>query len=178
MNKLKRIDEKSKIFEGLLTQKEKVFHICLGYSKSPLQAEELAQDVYLKALRKIGSLKNSNLLEAWLFRIAKNTCLDYMKKSRLNRFRHLIKGECQTDEVSRETPESQVIYKEKLQSLKRTIRKLPAKNREVFILREYGNLSYQEIAATLRIKEGTVMSRLNRARQFVINRMKGEVHGK
>jgi RNA polymerase sigma-70 factor (ECF subfamily) len=74
------------------------------------------------------------------------------------------------------TPEAEVAHREQLLILKKTITKLNKKHREVFVLREYGHLSYREIAATLGIKEGTVMSRLNRGREAVIHQMKGEIH--
>jgi RNA polymerase sigma-70 factor (ECF subfamily) len=58
--------------------------------------------------------------------------------------------------------------KEMNQFLKKSIQRLPKKYREVFVLREYGELSYQEIAKTLRLNNGTVMSRLNRARRKIV----------
>jgi RNA polymerase sigma-70 factor (ECF subfamily) len=58
--------------------------------------------------------------------------------------------------------------------LKRVIHKLPKKQRDVFVLKEYGDLSYREIAKTLKIELGTVMSRLNRARQAVKKQFTGD----
>lgn len=174
----KGTEEKSRLFEELLAQKEMVFNICLGFSRNPEEAEDLTQDVYLKVYKKMDSMKNCNLLKAWLFRIARNTCLDHIKKNYFSGLRHLFGLESQSKRFNLETPESQTVMKEQLQALKEAVRKLPKKNKEVFIMREYGNLSYQEIAAALRIKEGTVMSRLNRARQFIIKEMKEERHEK
>jgi len=74
--------------------------------------------------------------------------------------------------VEQNTPERQVILKEQHLMLKRTIGKLPRKLHEVFVLKEYAHLSCQEIAQTLGIKQGTVLSRLNRARQVIIDRFK------
>lgn len=67
-----------------------------------------------------------------------------------------------------------MVSREQLQSLKAAIQQLPKKQREVFVLREYGDLSYQEIADVLKINKGTIMSRLARARQALMNQMKGE----
>lgn len=157
------------IFKELMSYNESVFRICLGFSKNPWDAEELTQEVYLKAYRKIGSLNHSNLSREWLFRIAKNTCLDHIKKKRLRR---LFPLKSNNDSVEQNTPELRMIQREQLQTLKRAISQLPKKHREVFVLKEYGHLSYQEIALTLGIKEGTVMSRLNRARRAIMTQLR------
>ena len=74
--------DKLKLFKELMAYQESVFRICLGFSKNPCDAEELAQDVYLRAYQKIGTLKDPNLARAWLFRIAKNICIDQARKKR------------------------------------------------------------------------------------------------
>lgn len=150
---------------------EKVLLICLGFSRNPADAEDLAQEVYLKALRNIDSLTDLSLVKFWLYRITRNTCLDFSRKRKLRRHSPLEPEHQQHDS---QTPESQVIAGEQLRALKEAIQQLPKKQREVFIMKEYGDLSYQEIADTLRINPGTVMSRLNRARQAIKNRIKGE----
>ena len=157
------------VFEDLMVYKDSVFRICLGFSKNPWDAEELTQEVFLKAYRKIRSLDNSNLSRGWLFKVARNTCLDYVKKRRVKRLFQLKSNSPSVDDNS---PEMRVIQNEQLQILKRAVSQLSKRNREVFVLKEYGHLSYEEIALTLGIKKGTVMSRLNRARQAVMNKLK------
>jgi RNA polymerase sigma-70 factor (ECF subfamily) len=163
-------------FDELMTYKLSVFRICLGYAKDPREAEDLAQDTYLKAYLKLETLKNPHCREVkkqWLFKIAKNTCLDHLKKQ--NR-QLLSRSKPQNDPIERNTPETLAIQDQELNRLKIIIQQLPKKQQEVFILKEYAHLSYREIAASLDIKEGTVMSRLNRARQTVIEKMRGENH--
>jgi RNA polymerase sigma-70 factor (ECF subfamily) len=160
-------------FDELMTYKHTVFRICLGYSKNPREAEDLAQDTYLKAYLKLETLKNPDCREVkkeWLFKIAKNTCLDYLKKQSR---RLLFQSKPKNDPIEHNTPETLTIQDQELNRLKVIIQQLPKKQQEVFILKEYAHLSYREIAASLDIKEGTVMSRLNRARQTVIEKMKG-----
>lgn len=159
----------SKTFEGLMSYKESVFRICLGFSKDPWNAEELTQEVFLKAYRKISSSGNASISRGWLFKIAKNTCLDHVKQSRLRR---LLQHRFNIPSVENNTPEKRIIQSEQVQILKEGINQLTKRNREVFVLKEYGHLSYEEIASVLGIKKGTVMSRLNRARQAVINYMR------
>lgn len=167
----KQTERESKILEELMIHQEKVFLICLGFSRNPADAEDLTQEVYLKALRNIDSLTELPLVKFWLYRVTRNTCLDFTRKSKLRRHYPL---EPEHEQLDSQTPESQVMAQEKLRFLKEAIQRLPQKQREVFIMKEYGDLSYQEIAETLKIKAGTVMSRLNRARQTVKNRIRRE----
>lgn len=166
---------KSEILEELMAHEERVFLICLGFSRNTADAEDLAQEVYLKAYKKIDTVKDLKLSKYWLFKIAKNTCLDFGRK---NRPYQLSSPESEIKLSESRTPESQMIFREKLQSIKAYIQQLPKKQREVFILREYGDLSYKEIAEVLKIKEGTVMSRLIRARREIKNQMGGEYNDK
>jgi len=162
-------------FHKLLENRQMVFWICLGYAKNPVEAEELAQDVFIKAWSNLESLRDEEKRREWLLRIARNTCLDHQKKMRLRRFFESGRAEEPRDEMS---PEKLVLFRGELRLLKKAVRSLPRKLRDTFILREYGDLSYKEIAETLGIKEGTVMSRLNGARQKIKERMKGLDHGK
>jgi RNA polymerase sigma-70 factor (ECF subfamily) len=162
----------SEIFEELMNCSDTVFQICLGFSRNPWEAEELMQEVYLRAFRKIDSTINGHFSREWLFRIAKNACINHMKKKRLSRIFLMRSG---INSVEQNTPEQQVILEEQHLMLKRAIGKLPRRLHEVFVLKEYAHLSCLEIAQTLDIKQGTVLSRLNRARQAIIDRFK-EVH--
>lgn len=162
-----RPEETVRLDEQLMTYQEDVFRVCLGFSRNPLDAEDLTQEVYLKALRKIGAVRKPGALRAWLLRIARNTCFDHQKKKRLfNLFRRSV-----SRDEAREKPAQQehVDARERLLKLKEAVRRLPGKQREVFVLREYGHLSYAELAETMGLKQGTVMSRLNRARKAVLD---------
>jgi RNA polymerase sigma-70 factor (ECF subfamily) len=172
---IEKTNTKSEILEELLTHKERVFLICLGFSRNTSDAEDLAQEVYLKAYKNIDTVKDLELSKYWLFKIAKNTCLDFGRKRRPYQ---LSSPESEIKQSDSSTPESQMISREKLRSLKATIQQLPNKQREVFILREYGDLSYKEIAEALKINKGTVMSRLIRARRGIRDQMEGEYNEK
>jgi RNA polymerase sigma-70 factor (ECF subfamily) len=154
----------------LLGHYAQVYRICLGLSKDPHQAEELLQEVYLRALQNLGSLRDRSRAREWLFRIARNTCLNFLKKQTLRQNYRKNPG---TLPESSPSPESQFMEREDLFRLKQTVNSLPRRQKEILVLREYGQLSYQEIAACLRIKPGTVMSRLNRARQTVLASLHG-----
>jgi RNA polymerase sigma-70 factor (ECF subfamily) len=167
-------DNKSRVFEELITYQKKVFLICLGFSRNASDAQDLAQDVYLKAYKNLSTLSDLSLAKFWLFRIARNTCLNFQKKHRLSRASAFAVTQKIKDP---QNPESQMIHQEQLRMLKGAIQRLPKKQRDVFVLKEYGDLSYQEIAETLKIELGTVMSRLNRARQAIKQKITGEYNG-
>jgi RNA polymerase sigma-70 factor (ECF subfamily) len=168
-------EEESRLFEEMMAYQEDVFRICLGFSRNPSDAEDLSQDVYLKAFQNVGKVRTPYALKEWLFRIARNTCLDHGKKRRVVRFFERTARPDNAVEIR--TPEYSADAGERLNSLKKAVSQLPTKQREVFVLREYGHLSYQELARTLGIKEGTVMSRLSRARRAIVDSVNEELHG-
>jgi RNA polymerase sigma factor (sigma-70 family) len=153
-------------FDRLLDHREGVFRVCLGFCGSYEEAEDLAQDIYVKAYQSIGRLERADLAKFWLFRIAKNAGLDHKKKTR--RRGELLRTWASASlpaEAAR--PQTAEQPDARLARLKAAVRSLPSRFREVFVLREYGHLSYEEIARTLEIETGTVMSRLARSRKKV-----------
>ncbi|MGA2361073.1 MAG: RNA polymerase sigma factor [Candidatus Aminicenantales bacterium] len=163
------------LFEELLTNSALVFHICLGYSINLSDAEELYQDVYLKAWQDIGSVRVQNSARPWLLRIARNVCLNHLRKKRQDR---RLFYDNQLPMVERDTPEMSIIRGELGLVLKGAVQSLPTRFRDVFVMREYGQLSYEEISETLGIKIGTVMSRLSRARRSVMEELKENGYGR
>lgn len=161
---LRENDRAKTSFESLLAHRESVFRICLGFSRDYIEAEDLAQEIYLKAYQNMGALKDSAFSKEWLYRIAKNACLDRSKMIRVRAvlLRRWAESGPRSDDSEIASP-----VDDRLSRLKAAVRQLPKKLRPVFVLRLYGHLSYEEIAATLGIARGTVMSRLNRARARV-----------
>jgi RNA polymerase sigma-70 factor (ECF subfamily) len=159
--------------EDLLTYREEVFLLCLGFSRNSAVAEDLCQDVYLKACRKLDSVRRPEVVKYWLFRLARNVCRDHHRRSRLVGFDPL---DPRADSVAASNGGGPDDLEDRLVRLKSSVEALPGKLREVFVLRTYAHLSYEDVARTLRIKEGTVMSRLHRARAAVARSMNEERH--
>jgi len=89
----------------LLVHLDLVFRICLRFSSNPLDEEDLAQESYLRAMRKVYYLNNTHLSRGWLAKIAKNTCLNYVKKRRLDCWFYLIS---EREYMEKNTPEGEI----------------------------------------------------------------------
>lgn len=159
--------------EDILRYREEIFLVCLGFSRDVTAAEDLCQDVYVRACAKLRTVRNIDALKPWLFRVARNICLDHGRRSRVVRF---VPMDTATVEEPPEAPPRESGENDnRLALLKAAVGRLPEKLREVFVLREYARLSYGEIARTLDIREGTVMSRLHRGRRVLV-KIFGENH--
>lgn len=134
-----------------------IYHLCgeMGL------AEDMAQEAFLKAWLNLNNFCPESKFQNWLFRIAINSTLDVLRrKSPLVVAAESL--EMLEDHDSR--PEEIMIGKQLTEVLQEAIKSLPEAARSVLVLREYGELSYAEIATLLDIPTGTVMSRLHYAR--------------
>jgi len=121
------------------------------------QADDLTQRVFLQVFRSIGQFAGDARLETWIYRVATNEALQHLRQSR----RHAA-GPMDWDPVDPNSDHRQRLEQRDL--LQHSMQRLEPELRCIFLLREVENLSYREIAQTLGIPEGTVGSRLNRAR--------------
>jgi RNA polymerase sigma-70 factor, ECF subfamily len=148
----------------LLAYQKTVFLICLGFSHNQWDAQELAQEAYLQAQKRLHQLRQPDAAKAWICRLTRNLCLDHLRAQRWRRFLGLEEVKEQSHNMN---PAILLEMQEQICLVKKAIRQLPQKLREVFVLRTYAELSYDEIAQTLSLNPGTVMSRLSRARTLV-----------
>jgi len=129
----------------------------------PDLAEEAAQEAFLKAWQSLSGYKPEYPFRGWIYRIAINRALDALRRS--PRSVDLDSPEMEAAlPGTMPDPEDAAIQRESVERVRRAVLALPEASRAVLILREYEQLSYQEIAAALNIPVGTVMSRLNYAR--------------
>jgi RNA polymerase sigma-70 factor (ECF subfamily) len=126
-------------------------------------AQDAAQEVFLKAYRGLKGFRPDVSLYTWLYRIAVNTCLDYKRKSRREAFRNAPLTEDLPSDAS--FPEQLYESAEIHDSIQLALQKLPEKLKIAIVLREMEGLSYEEIAEVLRTPLGTVKSRISRARE-------------
>jgi RNA polymerase sigma-70 factor, ECF subfamily len=136
-------------------------------------AEEMAQEAFLKAWINLTTFHAQSSLRNWLYRIAVNAALDVLRRKPEEA---LEDEEAQLLPDQAEGPEAALIDKERAAQFQQAIQSLPEAARSVLVLREYGGLTYQEIASTLDVPVGTVMSRLNYARNRLRELLKEILH--
>lgn len=160
-------------FEPLiLPYQQKVYNIAFGILGNAEDADDAAQEAFLKVFRYIKSFNEQSQFYTWLYRIVHNVCLDMIRKRTKNPFgflnKHWQNDEGDEMEVQLEDPSplpDENFMREETQSeVRAAISKLKENYRTVIVLRDIEGLSYEEIAKILEISEGTVKSRINRAR--------------
>jgi len=144
-----------------------LFGYAMVLTRNPTEAADLVQETYVRALKAKESLWPSSNVKSWLFTIQRNIWLNQLRHERTAP--EIVELEAHQDiaEVAIETskdPHAQYVSKIEQEMVRSAILRLPPEFREIIILREYEELSYQEIAAMLDCPAGTVMSRLARAR--------------
>lgn len=135
-------------------------------------AEDAAQEAFMRAWVNLPSFQPKGCLRNWLYRIAINAALDVLRhkpEEALDDEQALKMPDQAAD------PETALINKERAVVLHQAVKSLPDAARAVLVLREYGGLSYREISGTLDVPIGTVMSRLNYARNRLREVLIGEM---
>ena len=151
-------------FEELVRKyQDRVYNLCRYMIQDPHDAQDAAQDVFLKAYQNLKAFKPDASLYTWLYRIAVNTCLDYKKKPRPEQ----AEDESVIDDLASTEPSPEQRYQSKEigQAIQAALQKLPEHLRAAIVLKEIEELSYEEIAAVLDTSLGTVKSRISRARE-------------
>jgi len=146
---------------------DSLYNFAHWLTQSREEAEDLVQETYAKALRGFGSFQPGTNFRAWIFRILRNTFLTSRTGLAATRTVSLETEDDQeqTVAVSRETPESILLEQASQQQVQAALEQVPLIFREVLLLCDVEEMSYQEIAETLGVPIGTVMSRLYRARK-------------
>lgn len=161
-------------FETLVRQYEKkVFNVALRMSGRPEDAFDLSQEAFLRVYRALPAFREESSFSTWLYRIVSNVCMDFARK-RAGRQKHespLITSDDDGNDVVLEvpdlrySPETQQENKELAAALAEGIARLSPMHRQILLLRDISGLSYQDIAEIFDLEEGTVKSRLSRARE-------------
>lgn len=142
---------------------ERLYNFACWLTEDRHEAEDLVQETYAKALKGFASFQPGTNFRAWIYRILRNSFLT----SRTG-LKTTVPIESETEQEVlpplTDTPESILLQRSDWDLVQRALEQLPVAQREVLLLCEVEEMSYQEIAQTLGIPIGTVMSRLSRAR--------------
>ena len=145
---------------------ERLYNFAHWLTQDRQEAEDLVQETYVKALKGFSSFQQGTNFRAWMYRILRNTFLTSRSGLQATTTEPL---DLESDQGrlprEKETPESILLQRSDQQLVQRGLERLPVPYREILLLCEFEEMSYQEIAATLAIPLGTVMSRLSRARR-------------
>lgn len=150
--------------ELVRTHSQGVLNVIYRMSGSMQVAEDAAQETFIQAWMKLSSYRPKSSLRNWLYRIAVNTAIDMLRKEK-----RILPGAVEDMSLTdaQAGPEATFLSGEQTELVQGAISTLPDASRAVLILREYEGLSYKEIADSLDIPVGTVMSRLNYARKLL-----------
>ena len=140
------------------------------------EAEDLVQETYAKALKGFSSFESGTNFKAWMFRILRNTFLNSQTGLKASAVHLDLSEDAPALPADRQTPETILIDRASQQIVQEAIAELAIPYREVLLLCEVEEMSYQEIAAALVIPVGTVMSRLSRARRAVREAVQQKLH--
>ena len=160
-------------FEQIVLQTERaVYNLALSIVKKKEDAEDVTQETYLRLWRAASEIKLESSLKLYILRTARNLALDLIRKnSKRDEIDTVIldaEGEFEID-IADDSPDSRpdesYLRKVEKEVVRRSIEELPAAAREIIVLRDIEGLSYTEIAEMLGLTEGTLKSKLFRARE-------------
>ena len=163
-------DERERFERALLPHLDAAYNLARWLTRNDHDAEDLVQAAYLRALRFFSGNRMAND-RAWLLTIVRNTCYTWLEQKRARGTATPFDEEIHGGGSDAMDPERQLLRKDQKQSVRRAMEELPPELREVVVLREMEGLSYKEIAAIAGIPQGTVMSRLARARERLRQRL-------
>jgi len=157
---------------------ERLYNFAHWLTQDREEAEDLVQETYAKALKGFRSFQPGTNFRAWIYQILRNTFLTSRTGLKATVAVPLeMDGDQQNLPAVNDTPESILLQLSDRQLVQEALVRLPVTYREVLLLCEFEEMSYQEISATLAIPLGTVMSRLSRARRALrdtVQELRGE----
>jgi RNA polymerase sigma-70 factor (ECF subfamily) len=152
----------------------KVFNVAYKFVGKHDEAEDLAQDIFLKIFKSLDTFDSRANFQTWLISVSRNLCIDHYRSVRKER--ETIDRDVDTNELApaaREPgPIAALEQADRVALLRKALAALPATLRKAVLMRDIQELSYQEIADKLRLPEGTVKSRINRGRTELARQVK------
>ncbi len=148
--------------------RNKLFRIAFSWCHDEMLADDLVQDTLTRALLRLNQLKKPDMLESWVISILNNIWRDHLRRQKefidIDEYVHL----------SHESPENIHERERTIQRVRKAVGQLPMGQRQVISLVDLEGLSYNEVSQVLEIPVGTVMSRLNRARNAMMEKLNNE----
>ncbi|WP_258099966.1 RNA polymerase sigma factor [Marinoscillum pacificum] len=172
-------NDESAFAELMSRYKKPVYHMILKMVRNVDDAEDLTIEAFAKAFKNLARFKKDYTFSTWLFRIATNNAIDFIRKKKLETYSLNTSftddsGESVNIDVEDgdRTPDQEAINTQKIELVRMFVTKLPAKYQRLVKLRYFDELSYEEIAQELDAPLGTVKAQLHRARELMYELVK------
>ena len=169
------LDGEQQAFNKLvMLYQNRIYNLVFNYLKHPEEAKDTTQDIFITVHRTIGSLKDITKFKSWLYQVAINHCRNRYKSLKRKGFfssYSIDDPESFLQLSSGETPEKKAESRDMINIVREEIAKMPEQEKEIIVLRDIQELSYEEISSILDLPLGTVKSRLNRARIALKSRL-------
>jgi len=159
-------------FEEIVkTYEKKIYNLALRYVGNSEDAYDVSQEVFIRVYKSINSFKEESSFSTWIYRVAVNICIDHMRKSKKSNTVSMTREDDEGNEEQMEiedtsySPEKVYDRIELRENIKNALDELSEDHRQVIILRDINGLNYEDIGRILDLGEGTVKSRIFRARE-------------
>lgn len=170
--------DKAAFDQLVLKYQHKIIQLVNRYLKDPSEAQDIAQESFIKAYRALPNFRGDSAFYTWLYRIAINTAKNYLvsRARRASDYQVDIQDAEQIDTSLKlknmDTPDRLLVSDEIIATIQAAITDLPEEMREAITLREFDGMSYADIASTMACPVGTVRSRIFRAREAIDKKLK------
>jgi RNA polymerase sigma factor (sigma-70 family) len=172
--------EQNAYAELMRNYRDTLYFMMLKMTNNPEDADDLTIEAFGKAFKNLKQYTPDYAFSTWLFRIASNNCIDFIRKRRMNEsisvnlHDQTANGDDLADILpsSTRTPEEEIIRQQKIQAMRDVIDRLKPHYKKLIELRYYDERSYDEIASELNLPIGTVKAQLFRARELIFHILK------
>lgn len=161
-------------FGQLVTDNEKrIYNLCRRLTGNEQDGEDLAQEAFLNAWKGLARFQGDSSFATWVYRLASNACIDHLRKEK--RRQNIASAVSLDDDGgedgwqkelpdNRYSPQQELEQKEKRTAIEQALEQVSEEHKQILVMREMSGLSYGEISSVLGLEEGTVKSRIARAR--------------
>ena len=145
------------------TYETSVYRLALRMCGNAHDAEEVAQEAFVAAWKGLPAFRGESKFSSWLYQLTTNAAIDFLRREK--RHRAAVPIEDEPEPATPDTPQQAVEEGEMRQALQQALDSLTPEHRQIFLLRQMRQLSYEEIGRLLGLEAGTVKSRLSRAKK-------------
>lgn len=148
-----------------------VYNYVLKMVGNKMVCDDLIQNIFMKLFENLKSIKNRESIKFWLYTTARNEVYTYFRKKKIDIAKFATNDLLELEKSSDESIEYQFELKEMKKLILKELENISIEQKEIFLLKEYGGLSYKEIAVISNVDENLVKSRLYKTRQKLIDRL-------